>query len=57
MNCPGYGPANKLIGLLMAHVTRFSIAFPLPCGIFENLSVFTPSPGEQEDFLFDENCH
>jgi len=39
----------------MAHVSRFSIAFPLPCGIFENLSVFTPAPCEQEDFLFDES--
>jgi hypothetical protein len=39
----------------MSHVSRFSIAFPLPYGIFVNLFVFTPAPCEQEDFLLDES--
>ena len=39
----------------MSHVSRFSIAFPLPYGIFVNLFVFTPALCEQEDFLFDES--
>ena len=39
----------------MSHISRFSIAFPLPYGIFVNLFVFTPAPCEQEDFLFDES--
>ena len=42
------------MSLVMPHVSRFSIAFPLPYGIFVNLFVFTPSPCEQKDFLFDE---
>jgi len=39
----------------MSHVSRFSIAFPLPYGIFVNLFVFTSALCEQEDFLFDES--
>ena len=53
MNYPGQGPAKNLIALLMAYVSRFSIAFRLPYGIFVNLFVFTPAPCEREDFLFD----
>ena len=37
----------------MAQVLPFSIAFRLPYGIFVNLSVYTPAPCEQEDFLCD----
>ena len=39
----------------MSHVSRFSIAFPLPYGIFVNLFVFTPAPCEQKDFLLDKS--
>lgn len=39
----------------MAYVSRFSIAFRLPYGIFVNLFVFTLAPCEQEDFLCDES--
>ncbi len=39
----------------MAYVSRFSIAFRLPYGIFVNLFVFTRAPCEQEDFLCDES--
>ncbi len=39
----------------MSPVSRFSIAFPLPYGIFVNLFVFTPAPCEQKDFLFDKS--
>jgi hypothetical protein len=40
---------------MMSHISRFSIAFPLPYGIFVNLFVFAPAPCEQEDFLFDKS--
>jgi hypothetical protein len=39
----------------MAHFKRFSIAFPLPYGIFVNLFIFTPAPCAQKAFLFDES--
>ena len=55
INYPGQGPAKNLIALLTAQVSRFSIAFRLPYGIFVNLFVFTPAPCEQEGFLSDES--
>jgi hypothetical protein len=43
INYPGQGPTKNLIALLMAQVSRFSIAFRLPYGIFVNLFLFTPT--------------
>ena len=39
----------------MSPVSRFSIAFPLPYGIFVHLFEFTLAPCEQKDFLFDKS--